>query len=252
MQVILSTLTAWLSLSCLLASRIAIWNHNRIISFISVGEWLVGLGLNIHGAFVFPTMRFFSHFPCLNLPSSGLGMAFSCGSFLKAALLMRKQIKDKGVVQPNIGGLCHPQSARVPGQRRRRSINRHNALHEYANRALALHAWDFNRYMVSPLPTGTFNALPFLLHWLPTPHECIIWIAFVSITEIPIVVSVFLLLDNLKRYIHINVMQVFVALNTNGMVGTQVFEKIADDSLCADRHFICSAGYPSILAFVIG
>jgi hypothetical protein len=206
----------------------------------------------MHSTFVFPTMRFFSHFHCSNFQSPDLGMTFSCGSLLKAAVLMRKQIKDKRVVQPNTGGLCPPQSARTPGQRHRRSINRYNALHEYANRTLALYAWDFSRYMVSPLPTGTSNAPPFLLHWLTTSHECIIWIAFVSITEIPIVVSVFLLLNKFKCYIHMNDLQVFVALNSNGMARTQVLEKIADDSHCTNRRFDWSAAYPSILPFING
>ncbi|KAI0246157.1 hypothetical protein BJV78DRAFT_1158090 [Lactifluus subvellereus] len=46
-QVITATLTI-LPSSCHFSSRIAIWNHQRIVSFLSVGAWLAGVATIIH------------------------------------------------------------------------------------------------------------------------------------------------------------------------------------------------------------
>ena len=48
--------------------------------------------------------------------------------------------------------------------------------------------------MVPPLPTG--DAQPFFFNRLLTSFKCIIWIALACMAEVPVVVGVFLPLDN--------------------------------------------------------
>ncbi|KAI0248159.1 hypothetical protein BJV78DRAFT_842058 [Lactifluus subvellereus] len=53
-QVIPATLTILPSSSCHFSSRIAIWNRQRIVSFLSVGIWLAGVGTLLHSTFCIP------------------------------------------------------------------------------------------------------------------------------------------------------------------------------------------------------
>ena len=90
--------------------------------------------------------------------------------------------------------MLHPGYPQVPVCPCRHASGRHSAPHEHANRTLAVCAHEFDWYMASPLPTG--DALPSLFRLLLMSFKCIIWIALAAIAEVPVVVRIFLSLND--------------------------------------------------------
>jgi hypothetical protein len=77
-------------------------------------------------------------------------------------------------------------------QHYRDSRGRHNAPCEHVDRPSATCAQEFNWLMASSLSTG--GCLSFFLYRMLTSAKCIIWIVLAATAEVPVVVSLFLLL----------------------------------------------------------
>jgi hypothetical protein len=101
-------------------------------------------------------------------------------------------MKDGTGVHRGSEALFHTPCTEDSDQQYRGSRGRYNAPCDHVDRPSTTCAQEFNWLMASSVSTG--GCLLFFLYRMLTSAKCIIWIVLAATAEVPVVVSLFLLL----------------------------------------------------------